>query len=124
MASKDVARNKCSECKKTICCTYITQQITTPRSKADFDYLLWQVSHQGIEIYKDDEGWFLLIPARCSHIQANGQCGIYETRPQICREYENDYCEFDEPASNNFDLYFQTYEQLLMYCKKRFAKWA
>ena len=115
--------NKCSQCTKTICCTYVTQQIPTPRSKSDFDYLLWQVSHDGVEIYKDNDGWFLLIPGRCAHILPSGQCAIYETRPQICRDYENDYCEFDEPASKNFDLYFQNYSHLLAYCQKRFAKW-
>ena len=120
----DESDNKCTRCTQTICCSYVTQQISTPRSKSDFDYLLWQVSHDGIEIYKGEDGWFLLIPGRCSHILPNGQCGIYETRPQICRDYENDYCEFDEPASKNFDLYFTTYHQLLAYCQKRFVKWA
>ena len=120
----DFTENKCQRCTQTICCTYVTQQISTPRSKADFDYLLWQVSHEGVELYKDEDGWFLLIPGRCAHILPNGQCGIYETRPQICRDYENDYCEFDEPASKNFDLYFQTYNELLAYCQKRFSKWS
>lgn len=26
----------------------------------------------------------------CRHLQANGDCGIYETRPQMCREYPYD----------------------------------
>jgi hypothetical protein len=114
---------KCNLCVKTICCTYTTQKIPNPRAKADFDYLLWQVSHEGVEIYKDEDGWFLLIQGRCAHIQLNGQCGIYETRPQICRDYDNDFCEYDEAAEKHFDLHFKNYQQLLAYCKKRFAKW-
>jgi hypothetical protein len=36
------AENKCSLCAPaSTCCTYITQPFDTPRSKEDFDYLLW-----------------------------------------------------------------------------------
>jgi Fe-S-cluster containining protein len=115
--------NKCSRCTGTICCTYITEAIDTPRSKNDFKHLLWQVSHQNIEIYKDDSGWYLLISGRCEHIQENGACGIYEDRPEICREYSNDWCEFDEPAEKSFTHYFRNYQELLSYCKKRYKRW-
>ncbi len=116
--------NKCSRCTNTICCTYITEAIDTPRSKADFKHLLWQVSHQNIEIYKDDSGWYLLISGRCEHIQENGSCGIYEDRPEICREYSNDWCELDESAEKGFEYYFRNYRELLAYCKKRYKKWS
>ena len=115
--------NKCGFCTNSKCCTYITQHITAPRSKEDFDLLLWQISHQNVEIYKDSDGWFLLIDSRCNHLQPGGRCGIYESRPQICREYSNDHCEFDEPAEAGFDLYFRNYDELLGYCRKRFKSW-
>ena len=115
--------NKCSRCSGTICCTYITEAIDTPRSKADFRHLLWQVSHQNIEIYKDDSGWYLLISGRCEHIQENGACGIYDDRPEICREYSNDWCEFDESAEKGFEYHFKNYLELLAYCKKRYKNW-
>jgi Fe-S-cluster containining protein len=115
--------NKCGFCTNSKCCTYLTQQIDTPRSKEDFDLLLWQISHQDVEIYKDSDGWFLLINNKCMHLQPGGRCGIYETRPQICRDYSNDYCEFDEPAEKSFDLYFKNYADLLGYCQARFKTW-
>lgn len=115
--------NKCGRCNGTICCTYITEPIDTPRSKNDFLHLLWQVSHANIEIYKDDSGWFLLIHGRCEHIQPNGGCGIYQVRPPICREYDNDWCELDEPAEKSFTHYFRNYAELLTYCRKRYKKW-
>lgn len=115
--------NKCGLCTSTICCTYVTQQIDTPRSKKEFEYLLWQVSHKHVEIYQDDDGWYLLIQGACSHIQDDGACGIYEHRPQICRDHTNDYCEFDSPSEEGFDLYFRNYDELLKYCKKRFKHW-
>ena len=95
----------------------------TPRSKEDFRQLLWQVSHQNVKLYKDDDGWTLLVDGKCQHLQINGDCGIYEVRPEICREHTNDYCEFDAPSEDGFDLYFENYFDLLKYCKKRFKSW-
>jgi Fe-S-cluster containining protein len=116
--------NKCSRCNGSKCCTYTTEALgITPRSKSDFDHLLWQISHEGVEIYKDEDGWFLLLQGKCEHLQKDGACAIYETRPQICREYENDWCEYDAPAEEAFELYFRNYGELLKYCKKRFKKW-
>ncbi len=115
--------NKCSFCTASICCTYVTQHMETPRSKQDFRQLLWQVSHQNIKLYKDDDGWTLLVDGKCQHLQINGDCGIYEDRPEICREHTNDYCEFDAPSEDGFDLYFENYYDLLKYCKKRFKSW-
>ena len=115
--------NKCSFCEGSKCCTYITQQIDTPRSKSDFDYLLWQTSHKDVQVYKDEDGWFLLVNRSCMHLQKDGRCGIYETRPIICREHTNDYCEFDSNAEDDFDLFFDGYHSLLEYCRKRFKSW-
>jgi Fe-S-cluster containining protein len=126
MLSRDIKitpENKCSFCPGSICCTYITHHIDTPRSKEDFVQLLWQVSHEGVSLYKDDEGWTLLVDARCQHLHPDGRCGIYDDRPEICREHSNDYCEFDAPSEDGFDLYFPDYWSLLKYCQKRFKKW-
>jgi len=115
--------NKCGLCKPSKCCSYITQQIATPRSRSDFDHLLWLLSHHHIGIYKDEEGWFLLVETACRHIDKQGQCGIYEARPQICRDYSNDYCEYDSPAEEGFEFYFRNDDDLLKYCRKRFKRW-
>jgi len=115
--------NKCSFCPGTKCCNYITQEIDTPRSKDDFDHLLWQLAHENIQAYKDEDGWFLVVMTRCTHLLAGGNCGIYETRPQVCRDYSNDYCEFDAPAEEGFEFYFQNYTELDNYCRKRFKGW-
>jgi Fe-S-cluster containining protein len=45
-------------------------------------------------------------------------CGIYETRPQICRDYSTDNCEFDEDAV--YEMYFETAEQVAEYMEARF----
>ena len=115
--------NKCSHCPGTKCCQYVTQQIDTPRKKDDFQLMLWQISHANVEFYKDEDGWFLMFITPCEQLKGNGQCGIYEQRPDICRDYSNDYCEYDSPAEEGFDLYFKTHDELLAYCRKRFKKW-
>lgn len=116
------SENKCDFCSAK-CCQYITQEIDTPRSIHAFDVLLWQLAHEGVHVFKDDNGWYLLSMARCRHLLPNNMCGIYETRPMICREHANDSCEMDVPIDEGCDLYFQKYEELDEYCRKRFKKW-
>lgn len=118
------ADEKCSYCTNSTCCTYITQHIDAPRSIEAFDTLLWQVSHEQSQLYKDKDGWFLLINNRCTHLQDGGKCGIYAKRPQICREHSNEDCEFNDPVKNSdFDLFFKDYRSLDRYCRKRFKSW-
>jgi FKBP-type peptidyl-prolyl cis-trans isomerase (trigger factor)/Fe-S-cluster containining protein len=115
--------NKCEFCGPTKCCQYITQKISTPRSKKDFNHLLWQVSHEKTKIFKDTDGWHLLFETPCTHLQSDGRCGIYESRPTICCDYSVNQCEFDGESEEGWELLFNDHESLLKYCKKRFLKW-
>ncbi len=114
---------KCSHCPGSRCCTYVTQAIDTPRKMADFDILLWQLAHRNVEIYQDEDGWYLTFLTPCRFLQADGRCGIYESRPQICRDHSNDYCEFDADPADDFRHYFRSYEELDAYCRERFRNW-
>ncbi len=123
-AAGDIAIDKkCSKCKKSICCNSINQKIPTPKSKEDFDHLIWQVAHENINVFKDSDGWFLHIQTRCMHLGDNGACGIYDTRPWVCREYDNDFCEFDESIEQASEYFFASPKKLEKYCRKRFKKW-
>ena len=115
--------SKCDLCTNSKCCTYVTQQIDRPRSKYDFEILLWQVSHDGVGAYQDDDGWFVMFETRCQHLLGDGRCNIYDDRPTICRSHSNDYCEYDAPAEDGFELYFPNYDSLLQYCRKKFKRW-
>ena len=90
----------------------------------DFDHMLWQLSHQNIQAYKDEDGWYLLVNNACTHLLKDGCCGIYNDRPKICREYTNDFCEFDESSEDGFDLFFDGYDALLKYVRRRFKTWS
>jgi Fe-S-cluster containining protein len=124
VSGNDNEFSKCDLCTNSKCCTYVTQQIDRPRSKYDFEVLLWQVSHDGVGAYKDDDGWFVMFESRCQHLLVGGRCNIYEIRPTICRSHSNDYCEYDASAEDGFDLYFPDYDSLLQYCRKKFKRWS
>ncbi len=115
--------SKCSRCKPSSCCTYITQPIKKPRDQDDYMNLLWQVSHEHVSAFKDRDGWYLMIDGKCEHLQPDGRCGIYESRPDACREHSDESCEFDRVLSTDFKLFFPTYESLLAHCKKKFKDW-
>lgn len=114
---------KCARCRKSICCNSINQKVPTPRSLYDFDHLLWQVSHENINIFKDSDGWFLHIHSACAHLGQGGVCRIYEQRPMVCRAYDNEHCEFDESIAQASELFFSTYDEFEEYCRKRFKNW-
>lgn len=121
---KVTLENKCSLCIDSKCCSYTTQYIDTPRTMREFDFLMWQISHPHVQAYMDESGWFLIIvDIPCSHLLPSGACSIYEKRPMICREHSNDSCEFDKEGKNSVDLYFEGYDDLDEYCRKRFKKW-
>ena len=115
--------NKCDRCIESKCCQYVTQCIDKPTTIQDFDLLMWQVSHRNVHLFKDEDGWFLLFVSTCEHLQDNGHCGIYETRPLICRDHDNSYCEFDVSIKEGSEYYFETDKELDKYCRKRFKGW-
>ncbi len=120
---KITSENKCSFCAGTLCCNYITSEIDKPKTKSDFDHLLWQLAHKNIQAYKDEDGWFIVANNRCNFLQDDGRCGIYETRPQVCRDYKNYFCEYDEPAEIHYKHFFPDYDSLLTFCRKKFKNW-
>lgn len=95
------------------CCHYFALPIDTPTERRDFDYLRWFLLHDRASAFTDDDTWYLLVHTTCKHLQPDHRCGIYETRPQICRDYSTDNCEFDDDAV--YDRYFETPEQVVEY---------
>jgi len=88
------------------CCKYFALPIDTPTRRKDFDYIRWYLLHGGASVFVESNTWYLLVHASCKHLQADNRCGIYETRPAICREYSTDNCEYDD--SYTYDRYFET----------------
>ena len=97
------------------CCRYFAFPIDKPKSKKDFDYLRWFLLHGRVAIFVEDDTWYLMVFADCKHLQDDHRCGIYETRPQICRDYTTDDCEYEDDAL--YDKYFETPEQIGEYAE-------
>ncbi len=99
------------------CCRYFALPIDTPSTQQDFDFMRWYLLHGQATIFVDDESWYLLVHTVCKHLQPDHRCGIYHTRPQICRDYSTDNCEYDDDAV--YDMYFETSEQIAEYMEAR-----
>jgi Fe-S-cluster containining protein len=54
----------------------------------------------------------------CQHLLPDNRCGNYEDRPQICRDYNTDACEYDDPGVH--ERLFETPEQLWEYAEAIF----
>lgn len=102
----------CSFCTAK-CCRYFALPIDTPRSREDFEFIRWYLLHDRASVFTEDETWYLLVHTVCKHLGEDQRCGIYETRPQICRDYTTDECEYDD--SWTYDRYFETPEQVKEY---------
>jgi Fe-S-cluster containining protein len=51
----------------------------------------------------------LLVHSTCKHLMVDNRCGIYHTRPQICREYSTENCEYEDDWL--YEQYLETAEQ-------------
>lgn len=106
--------NLCEYCTAK-CCHYFALPIDRPKEFSDFDYIRWYLLHDRATVFVEDYDWYLLVHTVCKHLQDDYRCGIYETRPQICRSYTTDECEYDDQWT--YDMYFETPEQVEEYAE-------
>jgi len=89
----------CEHCSGA-CCRYLAIEIDKPKSQRDHDDIRWYLLHEGINVFVEDGDWFIQIRTRCQQLGLDNLCQIYETRPEICREYEPKDCDYacDDPG--------------------------
>lgn len=104
----------CNHCPAK-CCRYFALPIDKPKVWQDFDYIRWYLLHEQSAVFTDDDGWYLLVQNRCKHLGDDNRCGIYDTRPQICRDYTTTDCEYDDDWC--YDHYWETPEQVEEYAE-------
>lgn len=97
------------------CCRYFALPIETPTKWKDFEFIRWYLLHGGCSIFVEDDAWYLCVHSDCEHLLEDNRCGIYETRPQICRDYSTKDCEFDDFWT--YDMCFETPEQVWEYAE-------
>lgn len=82
----------CFQCAK--CCTYVAIEIDPPTTMKEYDYIVWYLYHEGLSVFVDWEGdWFVKFETRCKHLTPQGLCGVYESRPAICKDFDWRECE-------------------------------
>ena len=97
------------------CCQYYALPIDKPTDWQDFDYLRWFLLHEGATLFIEEGTWYLMAYARCKHLGRENHCLIYQQRPQICRDYGTDDCEYEDDWV--YDHYFETAEQVEEYAE-------
>jgi Fe-S-cluster containining protein len=97
------------------CCKYFALPIDKPKDRQDYEFIRWYLMHDRASVFVEDRTWYLLIHTTCKHLQSDHRCGIYHERPQICRDYSTDNCEYDDTWT--YDQYFETSEQIAEYAE-------
>ena len=109
--------NLCEYCTAK-CCHYFALPIDNPTERRDFDFIRWYLPHDRASVFVDEDQWYLLVHTTCKHLRDDYRCGIYETRPQICRDYKTDACEYDDDWC--YEQYFESPEQIVEYVEATF----
>ena len=102
------------------CCRYFALPIEAPKNREDFEYLRWYLLHERATLFTEEDQWYLMVHTVCKHLQPDQRCGIYLTRPQICRDYSTKNCEYEDDWV--YDRYFETAEQIDEYADAVLAK--
>lgn len=102
----------CSYCTAR-CCRYFAMAIDAPTTWEEYDNIRWYMMHGPVHVFVDDDTWYVMVMTECRHLLPDHRCGTYETRPQICRDYTTDNCEYDNDGV--YDQYFECPEQLWEY---------
>lgn len=106
----------CNVCRGQ-CCRYFGLPIETPETPGDFDDVRWYLLHTGTEVYVDEGDWYVNVRNKCKHLQPDSSCGIYSTRPRICRQYSMDNCEATSDEYEH-EHHFYNVEQLEAYARE------
>ena len=97
------------------CCRYFALNIDTPEDRKDFEFIRWFLLHEGATVFTEDGDWYLMVHAGCRHLRPDNLCAGYENRPQICRDYTTDDCEYEDQWT--YEHYWETPEQVGEYAE-------
>ena len=107
----------CDQC-AALCCRYFALPIETPETRKDYDDIRWYLCHENVAVFIEEKTWYVAVMNKCKHLQKDNRCGIYETRPKICRGYSTDNCDY-HGGDYNFEKLFTSAEQLWEYAHEQ-----
>ena len=111
--------NLCEHC-MGMCCRYFALPIDTPEDRQEFDDIRWYLLHEGVSVFVEDGEWYLYVAADCRHLHPDYRCGIYRTRPRICRKYTTEDCDYHS-GEYDWEHHFTCPEHLDEYAREFFA---
>lgn len=106
----------CHRC-AALCCRYIALPIKDPVDRQSCDEARWFLLHEGTIVFRAAGAWYVCVTAHCRHVTPDQRCGIYETRPDVCREYGGDACDF-VGGEYEYDLLFAHPAQMEAYAEE------
>lgn len=110
----------CDQC-AALCCRYFALPIDNPETARDYDDIRWYLVHENVVVFIEKKQWYLGVMSKCKHLQDDNRCGIYHTRPRVCREYSTDNCDY-HGGEYEFSKLFTSAEQLHQYALEQLAK--
>lgn len=110
----------CDKC-AALCCRYFALQIDTPKTALDFDNIRWYLMHENVIVFVEEKAWYVGILNRCKNLQDDNRCGVYETRPRICRNYDTDNCDW-HGGEYRYEHLFTSAEQLRAYAEEKLGR--
>ena len=112
-------KNKCDLCTGQ-CCRYFALPIENPEDRDDYDDIRWYLCHENVTVFVEDGEWYVNIKNKCTHLsEEDYKCQIYEDRPNICRTYDDDECDYVE-GDYDYELHFTDDKQMQEYIKVKF----
>jgi uncharacterized protein len=115
-----MATNLCEQC-VALCCRYFALELDPPEAAADYDNIRWYLMHENVVVFIEDGRWFLGVLTKCKNLLPDNRCGIYETRPRICREFTTDNCDY-HGTEYGYDKLFVSAEQLEIFAREQLGR--
>lgn len=106
--------NLCGHCTGK-CCRYVSISISKPKTWTDFDALRWYLTRRQVNVYSENGHWYVMVVEDCENLLPDNRCGIYESRPQVCRDHKTENCEYEDDY--NYDRIFENEDQLREYAE-------
>ena len=88
----------------------------TPETEADFEDIRWFLIHERVSVFVEDGDWYIAFDTPCRHLQADHRCGIYATRPKVCRAYSTEECDYHS-GDYGWEQHFTSPEHLEEYVR-------
>jgi uncharacterized protein len=110
-------KSLCHRC-PAACCRYIALPFDEPQDAEAFEEVRWFLMHDGVTVFVTDGQWYVSVATHCKHLDAQNRCTIYADRPQICREYSSDGCDY-RGGDYGYKLFFTHPQQVVEYARKR-----